>query len=769
MKRILLFLLLAVGMTSQSIGATFSMATKWSTNTSTDGGVTVSFNNYTTETGYIKIVKGSTVTIASDNTVRRITINYTAPEFVPKQTATLTVNNAESVEFKPQATATTTTWWGASKSVVITNDVANGGDLRIASIVVTTNSDMQIYKVEQAAANPSSAIHAAKTVQNPTSVGITYGTSYANNSTDKLTDPSARKMKAMGYEWQTTSQADPNVTIGSGNIIPRTGAYYVLEPTENGELTLYMTHFHHTSIYVLEDGKMYQKYSAPHTMANIRTWYTFQVRAGYTYHLYSVENGLESGWMSPLFGFEFIPAKAANKQYTVKVNEEIYNHKTVRSADGITMTYGGWLSETDARQSDIIRNNASAYPNNTDTWIAGKKFSDVADAVYGTLFPNYTQCQESNPTNETRISYDTNREFYMVPSRGTYYKFEPKKNGQLLVATYQNENVPVFFLDENGTPQAADEADLNRNYSGKLTVGADKSYTATVKGAYGYKFNVYAGRTYFLFAKGSKLGFRGFKFEPDGTSPAALDIRFGDATPKFSDYANVTFTRTLTKNRWNSLVLPFSMNEAQVRQTFGEGTAIMQFDDVADNTIKFKRHYYQYIIAGQPIFIFPTDNWDAAADSSNHDQVTVFTMKGVSVKNSNAGLREYKSRTTTGYTMKGLYEASTTVPATSYWLVANNTIGRRTNTYTVNGNFMAYIQGPAVTAGAKKLGFGFSNYEDEEASTPTGIQDVQAAQNLKTTYGVYNLQGLQVRADSKDLGRLPAGIYIVNGKKIIVK
>ncbi|MBM6993465.1 MAG: hypothetical protein I3J02_09420 [Prevotella sp.] len=759
------------------------MATKWSSNTMTVNDVTVTFSATSTpQTGYVKMVKGGTLTISSAKKVRRITITYytdTTKTYAPVLTNAITVDSSATCVFKPQATSSTTTWWGAKTSVVITDDATNGNDLRIASIVVTTNNDMQIYKVLQQNTVPDGITHAANSTNNATSVGITYGTGFGKDSIDSKVQPintntaNAGVFNAMGYIWQTNSQTAPNVTMGSQNIMPRTGAYYILEPTQNGEITLYMNHFHLTSIYVLEDGNVYKKYTSTDASNNLRTWFTFNVRAGYRYYLYSTEI---TGWACPLFGFEFIPRTTANNFYSVANGEAIYNRKIVRSVDDITMTYGGWLSEANSRQSDVLANNANTYSSTyanasvTDTWTSGAAISPAdAHSDYNTQFPYYTAGNGQDPTNEATVPYSTTDSYYKVPSHGTFYKFEPKKNGRLLVCVIQ-ETKPLYMVDENGSAQTAEETGLNNEYPGVFTIGSDKSYTPSAKGAYGYWFDVYAGRTYFLFAKGSKLGFRGFYFSPASTTATDLTIAYGDGTEKFADYANVTFTRTLTRNRWNSLVLPFSMNEAQVRQTFGEGTTILQFDDVANNTIKFKRHYYQYIIAGQPCFIFPTNNWDAPADSSDHSTVASFTMKGVSVRSDNAALKTYDSKTITGYTMKGLYAASTTVPGVSYWLVANNTIGRRTTSYTVTGNFMAYIQGPSDVNAAKALTFGMSSFTDDLEPDATGIQDIQVEQNRTTSsHNVYNLQGLMVKANATDLSGLDAGIYIVNGKKYMVK
>ena len=103
-------MLAVVSLTSQALAATFSMATKWSSNTMTVGDVTVSFDGTSTpQTGYVKMVKGGTLTITSTNTVRRITINYVAG-YVPSSASAITVDNSTSCVFTPLATTTSTTW-----------------------------------------------------------------------------------------------------------------------------------------------------------------------------------------------------------------------------------------------------------------------------------------------------------------------------------------------------------------------------------------------------------------------------------------------------------------------------------------------------------------------------------------------------------------------------------------------------------------------------------------------------------------------------------
>ena len=51
----------------------------------------------------------------------------------------------------------------------------------------------------------------------------------------------------------------------------------------------------------------------------------------------------------------------------------------------------------------------------------------------------------------------------------------------------------------------------------------------------------------------------------------------------------------------------------------------------------------------------------------------------------------------------------------------------------------------------------------------TGIESVISGEN--TTADVYNLQGIRVarQANADEVNALPAGIYVVNGQKVIVK
>ena len=94
--------------------------------------------------------------------------------------------------------------------------------------------------------------------------------------------------------------------------------------------------------------------------------------------------------------------------------------------------------------------------------------------------------------------------------------------------------------------------------------------------------------------------------------------------------------------------------------------------------------------------------------------------------------------------------------------------------YNVTEETLVYIYGSTKAAQAKRKMKGLTNTESgtlkifgiEITSEGTGIQDITLDEGPQD---VYSLSGQKVRSQAKDLKGLPAGVYIVGGKKIFVK
>ena len=86
--------------------------------------------------------------------------------------------------------------------------------------------------------------------------------------------------------------------------------------------------------------------------------------------------------------------------------------------------------------------------------------------------------------------------------------------------------------------------------------------------------------------------------------------------------------------------------------------------------------------------------------------------------------------------------------------------------------YRSYIDytGTDTTAATKTLSLTFSGVEDgEDDGTTTEISVAELADDVIEAFGikgVYNLNGQKVAETTRNL---PAGIYVVNGRKVVVK
>lgn len=293
-----------------------------------------------------------------------------------------------------------------------------------------------------------------------------------------------------------------------------------------------------------------------------------------------------------------------------------------------------------------------------------------------------------------------------------------------------------------------------------------------------YTFNVKAGKTYYLYNFGSKIGFYGFSFDEGETKPEVDNVNYNadDATANNEvvktaegHVAQVKIARKMVANRWTTCVLPFSLNRQQVDAIFGpaysatakEGTQILYFDHVEGSKAYFVRHAYNTIVAGKPFLIKPTKN----VESINTADVTDYPY--VTIENT---------------TPDAWCESNDYVWTSSY-----NTMNIAKNDYFIgasDGNFKAYAAASGTVkgfrgflkaklpAGAKPmmLSISTSSITDGNDGETTGIEDLIITTDgelMPANSRVYNINGQLVSEDASSFQSLPSGIYIINGKKYI--
>ena len=332
-------------------------------------------------------------------------------------------------------------------------------------------------------------------------------------------------------------------------------------------------------------------------------------------------------------------------------------------------------------------------------------------------------------------------------------------------------NVYESLLDTQKVPNAAAN---DRKGSHGWSVLADSPVT--------YTFNVKAGKTYYLYNFGSKIGFYGFSFDEGETKPTVDEVSYADnqsntiTATAAGQVAKVTVNRKMTAGIWTTCVLPFSLNRQQVDAIFGpaysaaypQGTQILYFDRVEGNKVFFVRHAYNTIVANKPFLIKPSKKVESisTAAAKEYPYVTI-----EATKNENGKPDDWC--TGNGYTWASSYSYGMTVKEGDGFIskdgLFKNFVGKDG---TLKG-FRGYLKRFDNTqTGAKPMMLqvvNSSNVDGDNGET-TGIEDliIDADGQLMPANGkVYNINGQLVSEDANSFQSLPSGIYIINGKKYI--
>lgn len=446
--------------------------------------------------------------------------------------------------------------------------------------------------------------------------------------------------------------------------------------------------------------------------------------------------------------------------------------------EDITFMYGGWTNHPNAVKAatwDEVKktwgfndngNENTKYTINgnekTDNWEEVKAESETTEKLvtldgYGKFTAGCGQVPTDQYGNAYTPTTSAAPSVANIPCRGTYYKFEPAKDGTLNVYVRQAANSPLFLVDETGKPQKS--IDYKAGNDANFTDGNDASYTIDKLAACRYGFNVQAGKTYVLFQNYETLGFYGFTFGASSTEETNVSISQTDGYKyEAKNNATVTLTKPLTANVWNAICLPFSMTEQQVRNAFGKDVRIAEFKKVDESGKKavasFGMHYYQLITAGKPCLIKPSQ----VNDTYTIQGVTIDAEKALTIDDPNKK-----------FDFVGTYE-TTPMPVNSHFLGSNDgKLYYITTAKNIRG-LKAFLKPTENNSGAKlSIAFGSTDYDLD--NNTTGIEAIkdyteQDATNSSANKGIYNING-QFMGTNPAI--LPQGIYIKNGKKFIVK
>ena len=246
---------------------------------------------------------------------------------------------------------------------------------------------------------------------------------------------------------------------------------------------------------------------------------------------------------------------------------------------------------------------------------------------------------------------------------------------------------------------------------------------------------------------------------------------------------NVKLTRTIQKDHWNSICLPVKLPYKDMRRVF-QVDGHPALDNVFIYTGTSHRGYYEVlnftsrrggIQAGQPVLVKPYNDEQGQDVTGNVEINNKIILRNYVVKNNEPVQKDPNNI----YDFVGVYGV-TKVPQEDVIIKAKKEVEESDpdkdelikvmNEKTWLMPTRAYFhdvtveRGGAPVKGLVQL-WGFS-IDDVE----TGIIAVEPDGTMTVTSGnIYDLNGRLVRQNAKSLEGLPRGLYIVDGRKVLVR
>lgn len=253
----------------------------------------------------------------------------------------------------------------------------------------------------------------------------------------------------------------------------------------------------------------------------------------------------------------------------------------------------------------------------------------------------------------------------------------------------------------------------------------------------------------------------------------------GDDQYKFPVIYNIR--RYFNVGKWESLILPCTLTGDQVKQTFGgdQEVKLSAFDRVEGTCVYFKTvdTDKEGIVAGKPYIIkvgkkadIETKNDVYTFPWGNNTTVKVkgpiYQVKGVVPPTFTGDGVTTEVETSGGYKVQfyGFYYDRGAAPTNAY-VVYNDDMYHLSSDWNSFVGTSWYVTITDAQGNAKALSFSF----DGDSST-TAIENVAGQEDaaVQTDGFVYNLSGQRV-GTRNDMSNLSSGIYVVAGKKFVVK
>ncbi|MBR0036325.1 MAG: hypothetical protein IJP70_01650 [Bacteroidales bacterium] len=207
-----------------------------------------------------------------------------------------------------------------------------------------------------------------------------------------------------------------------------------------------------------------------------------------------------------------------------------------------------------------------------------------------------------------------------------------------------------------------------------------------------------------------------------------------DYTPAAASNVDVVLTRSITANNWSTICLPFALTSEQLTSTFGSGVKVAELSESGtdENTLSFSS--VTSTTANKPYAIKVASDFTSA------------TISGVTIEEGTP------TQSVGDWEFIGTYSTVSNLAEGNFY-IKSNSLYQATGTQSVKP-FRGYFHYKG-SGSPRQVSF----FVDSE----TSVESVQAAETTDKA-SAFDLQGRRVNES-----HLTRGMYIVNGKKMIVR
>lgn len=404
--------------------------------------------------------------------------------------------------------------------------------------------------------------------------------------------------------------------------------------------------------------------------------------------------------------------------------------------------------------------------NNTSFVFASQKYEDISNQT--TLKTIESADWDMMQNMETADGFKSIVIKYCVNAGKIFAESNPYEDKDVDSRKYDNSVAVLVKADEGSE-------------TGTLYIGAGKR---TNEGGYAYFDNFqlfYMGnKQWYLDATNTSTSEFSIAPDADGTyTPKGINRNpEGDDQYKFPVIYNIR--RYFNVGKWESLILPCTLTGDQVKQTFGgnQDVKLSAFDRVEGTCVYFKTvdTDKEGIVAGKPYIIKVGKKADIETKNDVYKfpwgntmvkvKGPIYQVKGVVPPTFTGDGVTTEEKTSGGYKVlfHGFYYDPGAAPANAY-VVNNDDMYHLSSAWSSFVGTSWYVTITDAQGNAKALSFSF----DGDSST-TAIENVAGQEDatVQTDEFVYNLSGQRV-GTRNDMSNLSSGIYVVAGKKFVVK